>query len=99
MEQFGGVMRKCLDKVALQKAEQMALIEEKHKSNQIDEQDLDQVHQDLDKLTGVAVYINECCDILMTVYGKDAAPILDQNVKFYFAGVMQSYQHVSDQEL
>lgn len=35
----------------------------------------------------------------MNVYGKDAGPVLDENVKFYFAGVMQEYKSASEQEL
>ena len=57
MVAFGQVMRKCLDKVAVMKIEQMTLVAEKHESKQIDEQDLDKVYEDLNKLTGVSVYI------------------------------------------
>ena len=32
----------------------------------------------------------------MTTYGKDVGPILDQNVKFYFAGVLKQYTDVSE---
>jgi hypothetical protein len=35
----------------------------------------------------------------MTIYGKDSAPILEENVKFYFADVMKQYKEVSEQEL
>jgi hypothetical protein len=70
MTAFGQVMRKCLEKVSALKAEKMEEIGLKHKQNEIDEEDLDKIYEDLNKLTGVSVYINECCAILMDVYGK-----------------------------
>jgi hypothetical protein len=76
--------------------EQMAILGEKHATKQIDEADLDKVYDDLNKLTGVSIYINECCDIMMTLYGKDVAPLMDENVKFYFAGVIKQYTDASE---
>jgi hypothetical protein len=96
---FGQVMNKCLEKVAVMTQEQMSILGEKHASNQIDEEDLDKVYAELDKLTGVSIYINECCDIMMTTYGKDVGPLLDQNVKFYFAGVLKQYTDASERGL
>lgn len=99
MVQFGEVMKKCLEKVAVQKAEQMAIITEKHQSAQIDEEDLEAVQVELDKITGTAIYINECCSILMNTYGADCAQILSQNVKPYFAQILKDYKIVTQQEL
>jgi hypothetical protein len=78
-------MKKCLETVALQKVEQMAIITEKHQSAQIDEEDLEAVQVELDKITGTSIYINECCSIMMNIYGADCAQVLSHNVKFYFA--------------
>jgi hypothetical protein len=91
MAQFGEIMKKTLEKVSLQKAEQMAIITEKHKSAQIDEEDLEAVQVELDKITNTAIYINECCSILMNTYGADCKEVLSSNVKFYFATILQSY--------
>lgn len=76
MAQFGQIMKKCLEKVSVLKAEKLEEIGLKHKQNEIDEEDLDQIHEDLNKLTGVSVYINECCGILMEIYGKQVAPLI-----------------------
>ena len=81
------------------KAEKLEEIGLKHKQNEIDEEDLDKIYEDLNKLTGVSIYVNECCGILMEVYGKDIVPLIQENVKFYFAEVMNDYQNVSEQEL
>lgn len=51
----------------------MDIIAEKHQSAQIDEQDIESVQAELDKITGTAIYINECCSIMMNTYGADCA--------------------------
>ena len=51
----------------------MDIIAEKHQSAQIDEQDIESVQVELDKITGTAIYINECCSIMMNTYGGDCA--------------------------
>jgi len=99
MAAFGQVMKKCLEKVSTLKAEKLEEIGLKHKQNEIDEEDLDLIYEDLNKLTGVSIYINECCNIMMDVYGKQVTPIINENVKFYFTEVMNDYQNVSEQEL
>lgn len=99
MAQFGEIMKKCLEKVAAQKADQMAIIAEKHSSAQIDEEDLEAVQVELDKITAAAIYINECCSILMNSYGADCAQILGNNVKFYFQQILSNYQVMTAQEL
>ena len=87
-------MDKCLQNVQVKKIEQMTLIAERSKDAQIDEEDLEQVQEDLDKITGAAIYINECCSIMMNVYGQDCAAILSGRVKSYFAQVL-SDRHAS----
>jgi hypothetical protein len=77
----------------------MEIIAEKHKSAQIDEEDLQAVQNELDKITGTAIYINECCSIMMNTYGASCASILANNVKFYFNQVLECYQAMSPQEL
>jgi hypothetical protein len=32
---------------------------------------VEEVQNELRKITGAAIYINECCSILMDVYGSD----------------------------
>jgi hypothetical protein len=95
LTQFCEIMKKCLDRVSLAKAEQMAIITEKHQSAHIDEEDLDAVQDELDKITNTAIYINECCSILMNTYGAECASLLSANVKPYFATILQSYQSVT----
>ena len=69
----------------------METIAEKHKSAQIDEEDLQAVQSELDKITGTAIYINECCSIMMNTYGTSCASILANSVKFYFTQVLECY--------
>lgn len=60
---------------------------------------MDRVQEEMAKITGAAIYINECCSLVMEVYGVDAVQLLDANVKFYFANILQTYQIVAPQEL
>ena len=69
----------------MNKEHHLATIEEKHRNVQIDEEDINEIHAELDKITNAALYISECCDIIMSTYKADALQMIDSSVKFYFA--------------
>ena len=77
----------------------MAEIEEKQSKAEIDEEDLEAIQTSIYKITGTATYIGECCDIIMSVYKKDSATVMDTCIKPYYASVMTQYQVVSPQEI
>ena len=99
MNSFGQLMAQCLQTVATNKEHQLAVIEEKHRNVQIDEEDEGEIKQELYKITGAATYINECCDIIMQTYKGDAADMIDNAVRAYFGKVLQDYKSVSEREL
>ena len=99
MNSFGQLMAQCLQTVATNKEHQLAVIEEKHRNVQIDEEDEGEIKQELYKITGAATYINECCDIIMQTYKGDSADMIDNAVRFYFGKVLQDYKTVSEREL
>lgn len=77
MEAFGKLMKQCLECVEATKDSQLAMIEERNKNNEIDEEDEDEIKEELYKITGAATYINECADIIMTTYKTEAATLID----------------------
>jgi hypothetical protein len=74
---FCNLMKNCLEVVAEQREKYSEMAEEQARNVEIDEEDLQDVQEQLDKITGAAIYINECCGILMEVYGADVAGLLD----------------------
>ena len=70
--------------------------EEMHQNVQIDEEDVQEVQLELQKMTGAATYIGECCDVLMGIYQGEVTQLMDDNVKFYFADSLQNYRTASD---
>ena len=96
---FGQLMKSCLETVAVNREHQLATIEEQHRNNQVDEEDLAEINAELDKITGAALYISECSDIIMSTYKADAFQMIDSSVKFYFAKVLQEFKTVSQREL
>lgn len=99
MQSFGELMNQCLQCVAVNKEHQLATIEERNRNHQIDKEDEAEIQEELYKITGAATYINECADIIMSTYKADAAQMIDQSVKSYFAKVLQEYKVVSEREL
>jgi hypothetical protein len=85
LNSFGQLMKQCLETVSVNREHQLATIEEKHRNVQIDEEDLAEIQGELDKITGAALYISECSDIIMSTYKADAFQMIDSSVKFYFA--------------
>jgi hypothetical protein len=99
MTSFIELMGQCLNTVAVNKEHQLTLIQEKSKNNQIDAEDEEQIKEELYKITGAATYINECADVIFTVYGKECRDLIDAHVRPYFAKVLQEYKVVSEREL
>ena len=99
MQAFGALMKQCFECVWAAKNEQLAISADRAKQQEIDEEDEDELKEELYKITGAATYINECADIIMTTYKTDAAALMDESVKFYFANILQQYKTVSEREL
>lgn len=99
MNSFIELMGQCLNTVAVNKEHQLALIEEKNQNHQIDAEDEDQIKEELYKITGAATYINECADVIFSVYGKECRTMIDTHVQPYFAKVLNEYRVVSEREL
>jgi len=99
MEAFGALMKQSLQCVWSVKNEHLAIIADRNKNQEIDEEDEDEIKVELYKITGAATYVGECADIIMTTYKTDAAALIDENVKFYFANILQAYKDASESEL
>lgn len=99
LQTFGNLMKECLLTVQKVKQTKMQEVEEMHQNVQIDEEDIQEVQLELQKMTGAATYISECCDVLMGLYHEDVTALMDDCVKFYYADSLQSYKTVSESEL
>lgn len=99
MNSFIELMGQCLNTVAVNKEHQLALIEEKNQNHQIDAEDEDQIKEELYKITGAATYINECADVIFSVYGKECRNMIEIHVQPYFAKVLNEFRVVSEREL
>jgi hypothetical protein len=99
MQAFGALMKQCLECVWSAKNEQLAIASHRNTAQEIDEEDEAEVKEELYKITGAATYINECADIIMTTYKTEAAALIDDSCKFYFANIVQQYKTVSEREL
>lgn len=53
---------------------------------------MEDIHNEIYKITGAATYINESCNILMETYKAEVHDLIDSSVKGYFAVVLQGYQ-------
>lgn len=101
LQTFGKLMKECL--LTVHKVKQMKYEEAQEMNNnlQIDEEDVQEVRDEVQKMAGAATYIGECCDALMGIYHEEVTALMDDSAKFYFAEVLQAYKTdtVSDQEL
>lgn len=99
MSSFIELMGLCLKTVEVNKEHQLAFIKEKNLNHQIDAEDEEQIKEELYKITGAATYINECADVIFSVYGKNCRSLIDTHVRPFFANVLQQFRNVSDREL
>lgn len=88
MQAFGALMKQCLQCVWAAKEEQLAIIAQRNTNQEIDEEDEGEIKEELYKITSAATYINECADIIMTTYKTEAAALMDESIKFYFANIL-----------
>ena len=89
MQSFGALMKQCLELIAVNKEHQLATIEERNRLGEIDAADEDEIKEELYKISGAATYINECADIIMSTYKTTSTQMINDNVKFYMAKLIQ----------
>lgn len=88
MTSFYELMAQCLNTIAVNKEHQLATIEEKSKSGQIDEEDEAQIKEELYKITAAATYINEAACVIFNVYGQSVENLTRANLVPYFSKII-----------
>ena len=98
LQTFCQMMQACLQTVDQKKDEQLAIIAEKERNDQIDDEDMEGEQYQLYKIASVATYVGECCNILMETYKANVFGLLNTCVRPYFEKTLSQYQLVCERE-
>ena len=75
------------------------VLSQKKKNFDLDEEDMEQIKEDLAKMTSVTTQVMELTGQLVEIFKDQAEPTVKAGAHAYFAGILQDFQNVTEDEI